>query len=117
LKFSPAPSKEEDKPARSRAELSRLLAEIKAAGYATVTRTRRLMEEISLSVPILLDDHVVAGLTVRFASSAVPLKAGVERFLPKLRQSAAKIGALYSEQNSEPSVISRGRIDPVNNGA
>ncbi len=110
-------NKEEDKPARSRADLSRLLAEIKAAGYATVTRTRRLMEEISLSVPIVLDDHVVAGLTVRFASSAVPLKAGVERFLPKLRQSAARISTLYSEQQSDTSVFGRGRIDPVNNGA
>ena len=47
-------NKEEDKPARSRAELQRMLAEIKVAGYATATRTRRLVEEISLSVPVLL---------------------------------------------------------------
>ncbi len=110
-------NKEEDKPARSRADLARLLAEIRAAGYATVTRTRRLVEEIGLSVPILLNDRVVASLTVRFASTAVPLKTGVERFLPRLRQSAEKISTLYSEQQSETSVIGRGRIDPVNSGA
>jgi hypothetical protein len=70
-----------------------------------------------LSVPILLDDRVLAALTVRFASSAVPLKGGVERFFPKLREGAAKISALYLEQQSEPLFIRRGRIDPVNSGA
>jgi IclR family mhp operon transcriptional activator len=94
-------NKEEDKPARARAELQRMLGEIKASGYATVTRTRRLMEEVSLSVPILLPSQVLASLTVRFAASAVPLKIGLERFLPKLRQCAAKIGTLFSEQQAE----------------
>jgi IclR family mhp operon transcriptional activator len=94
-------NKEEDKLARSRAELQRLLAEIKASGYATTTRTRRLTEEVSLSVPILLHDRVLASLTVRFTASAVPLKNGVERFLPKLRQCAARIGTVFSEQQAE----------------
>jgi IclR family mhp operon transcriptional activator len=99
-------NKEEDRPARARAELTRALGEIKAAGYATATRTRRLVEEVSLSVPILLNDRVLASLTVRFAASAVPLKSGVERFLPKLRQCAAKISALFSEQQAEARVKS-----------
>jgi IclR family mhp operon transcriptional activator len=94
-------NKEEDKPARARADLQRVLAEIKSQGYATATRTRRLTEEISLSVPVLLADRVLAALTVRFAASAVPAKAGVERFLPKLRQCAAKISTLFSEQQAE----------------
>jgi IclR family mhp operon transcriptional activator len=110
-------NQEEDKPARARADLARLLAEIKAAGYATAARTCRQLEEVSLSVPILLDGRVLAALSVHFASSVVPLKAGVERFLPKLRQSAARISTLYLEQQSEPSFIGRGRIDPVNSGA
>ena len=93
-------NKEEDKPARARAELQRGLAEIRASGYATSTRTRRLVEEVSLSVPVLLQDRVLASLTVRFAASAVPLKTGVERFLPKLRQCAAKISASFSEQQA-----------------
>jgi IclR family mhp operon transcriptional activator len=94
-------NKEEDRPARARVELTHALGEIKAAGYATATRTRRLAEEVSLSVPILLNDRVLASLTVRFAASAVPLNSGVERFLPKLRQCAAKISALFSEQQAE----------------
>ena len=94
-------NKEEDRPALARAELTRTLGEIRAAGYATAARTRRLAEEISLSVPILLNDRVLASLTVRFAASAVPLKSGVERFVPKLRQCAAKISTLFAEQQAE----------------
>jgi len=40
-------------------------------------------------------------LTVRFAASAVPLKSGIERFLPKLRHCAAKISSQFSEQQAE----------------
>jgi IclR family mhp operon transcriptional activator len=94
-------NKEEDRPARSRLELQRMLAEIEAAGYATATRTRRLVEEVSVSVPILLRDRVLGSLTVRFAASAVPPKTGVERFLPKLRQCAARISTQFSEQQAE----------------
>jgi len=99
-------SKEEDRPARARAELARTLGEIQASGYATATRTRRLMEEISIAVPVLLQDRVLACLTVRFASSAVPLKNGLERFLPKLRECATKISALFAEQQAESSLKS-----------
>ena len=101
-------NKEEDAPARARAELQRALAEINTAGYATVTRTRRLLEEISMSVPVLLDDRVLASLTVRFAASAVPLKAAIERFLPRLRQCAGKISTQFSEQQAEARNLSDG---------
>jgi IclR family mhp operon transcriptional activator len=94
-------TKEEDQPARARVELQRVLAQIQAQGYATTTRTRRLMEEVSLSVPVLVADRVLASLTVRFAASAVPLKSGIERFSPKLRECAAKISTLFSEQQAE----------------
>jgi IclR family transcriptional regulator, mhp operon transcriptional activator len=117
LAFCPAPqrdtlidilarsSKEEDKLARlQRADLQRMLTDIKAQGYATATRTRRMVEEISVSVPVLVQDRVLAALTVRFASSAVPLRTGVERFFPKLRQCAATIGRSFSEQQADLSV-------------
>jgi IclR family transcriptional regulator, mhp operon transcriptional activator len=92
-------NKEEDKLARAqRADLQRMLADVKAQGYASTSRTRRLVEEISLSVPVLPDNRVLACLTLRFASSAVPLKLGFERFLPKLRQCAAAISNSFLEQ-------------------
>jgi IclR family transcriptional regulator, mhp operon transcriptional activator len=96
-----ASNKEEDKPARARDELLRTLGQIRAQGYAAATHSRRLSEEITLGVPVLLNGGAPAGLTVRFAGSVVPVKIGIERFLPKLRQSAAKITSLISEQRAE----------------
>jgi IclR family mhp operon transcriptional activator len=95
-------TKEDDKLARlQRPDLQRMLSDIKAQGYAAATRNRRMVEEISLSVPVVLNDRLLAALTVRFASSAVPLKSGVERFLPKLRQCAAAISRSFSDRQSE----------------
>jgi len=93
--------KEEDKAARNRLDLLRVLAEVKAQGYAAATRTRRLADEIAVSVPVPMNNGTLAGLTVRFVASAMPLKAGLERYLPKLRASAAKISATFSEQQAE----------------
>jgi IclR family mhp operon transcriptional activator len=93
-------NKEEDKPARDRTGLLRTLSEIKTHGFATATRTRRLMDEFAVSVPVPLGDRLAA-LNVRFVASAVPLKAGLERFLPKLRQCAAKISTVFLEQHAE----------------
>jgi len=116
LAYSPAPQREtlidilsrsnndEDRAAGTRPELARTLAQIKIAGYATSAHTRRPPEESSLSVPILLDERILASLTVRFAASAVPLEGAIEGFLPKLRASAAKIGSLFSKQQTEARV-------------
>lgn len=114
LAFCPAPerdtlidvlarsNKEENALARAdRSELQRMLSEIAAQGYAATTRTRRLVEEVSLSVPIRPNDRLLAVLTVRFPASAIPLKSGLERFLPKLRACAAKISTLFTEQQAE----------------
>lgn len=81
-----------------RPELERLFADIKAQGFATSLRTRRLTEEASIAVPVLLNDRVPAVLAARFSTAIVPLTTGIERFLPKLRQSAAKISIMLSEQ-------------------
>lgn len=114
LSFCPAPQrdtlldilarsgKEEDRLARApRAELQRMFADIRAQGYATTSRTRRLVEELSISVPVLLDERVLACLTARFAGSAVSQKSGVERFFPKLKQCATRIGTTFLEQQAE----------------
>jgi len=102
--------KEEDKAARNRVDLLRVLAEIQAQGYATTTRTRRLADEIAVSVPVPMNNGTLAGLTVRFVASAMPLKPGLERFLPKLRISAAKISATFSAQQAQGTATGRSRI-------
>ncbi len=111
LAFCPAPQrdalievlarspKDEDALARApQAELRAKLSEVKAQGYALTSSTQRSVEEVSLGVPIMLNGRVLACLGVRFAASAVPLPAALERFLPKLRQCAARIGHSFSEQ-------------------
>ena len=70
-------------------------------GYATATRTRRLVEELSISVPVPLQTKDLAVLTVRFVASVVPLKTGLERFLTKLRNCAAKISAAFSQKPTD----------------
>jgi IclR family mhp operon transcriptional activator len=93
--------KDEDRLARMpRTELTRILSEIRSAGYAATARTRRLVEEISVSVPVLSEDRVLTCLTVRFAANALPQRAGIERFLPRLRQCASKISHAFVEQQT-----------------
>jgi IclR family mhp operon transcriptional activator len=94
--------KEEDRLARApRVDLQRILAEIKMQGHAATSRTRRLVEEISVSVPVLLDDRILACLTTRFAASAIPQRTGIERFLPKLKQCAVRISNSFREEQAE----------------
>ena len=100
-------NKEEDRPARDRGELLRVLAEIKSSGYAIVTRTRRLVDEFAISVPVPMNDRTMAALTVRFIASALPLKTGIDRLVPKLRQCAARISTAFVEQQAEA------RLHPV----
>ena len=45
---------------------------------------------------------MLAAVTIRFSGTAVPLKLAVERFLPKLRDTAQKIRETFIEQQSEP---------------
>ena len=94
-------NKEEDALARNRPELMKLLNDVRMQGYASAVRPRRVSDEISMAVPILIDDRVLAAVSIRFSGTAVPLKLGVERFLPKLRDTANKIRQSFVEQQRE----------------
>ena len=84
-------TREEDRLARSPEELEKILEEAREQGYATAVRSRRVSEEVAMSVPVLVDDRVLATLAVRFSASAVPLGLAVERFIPKLQETANTI--------------------------
>jgi IclR family mhp operon transcriptional activator len=100
-------NQEDDKPARvQRAELERNFADVAAQGFATAVRTRRLAEEISISVPVELRDRAAAVLTLRFLSSALSLQSALERFLPKMRECAARISTSFSEQHAPERAVS-----------
>src|SRR5216683_1207656 len=81
----------EDRLARSRTEVERLLNETRAQGFGMAQRPRRVSEEISLAIPVRVKDRVLATVTVRYAATAVPLRTAVEQFLPKMREVAHKI--------------------------
>jgi DNA-binding IclR family transcriptional regulator len=63
---------------------------------------RRVSDEITMAVPVLLEDTVLAAVVIRFAEKAVPFKIAVERFVPKLRQAAQKILQTFAEQQRNP---------------
>jgi IclR family mhp operon transcriptional activator len=90
-------TREEDKLARSRPEVEKILEETRELGYATSVRTRRVSEEVAMSVPVLIGDRVLATIAVRFAASAVPLRLAVERFIPKLLDTASVIRQRFSD--------------------
>jgi IclR family mhp operon transcriptional activator len=93
---------EEDKLAQSRGEVERILEEAREQGFAMASRTRRVSEQIALAVPVLIEDRVIATVALRYAASAVPARTAVERFVPKLRDTAQKIRAQFTEQQSNP---------------
>lgn len=91
-------AREEDKLARNPGELGRLLNETQAQGYASAIRARRVSDEVSLAVPILVPAQVLACLTLRFSAAAVPMKTALERFLPRLAAAAATISTEFRRQ-------------------
>ena len=95
-------SRDEDALARNRTDLMKLLNDIRMQGYASAVRPRRVYDEISIAVPIMIDDRVLAAVMVRFSGTAVPLKLAVDRFLPKLRDTANKIRQTFADQQREP---------------
>lgn len=64
-------------------------------------RDRGPEDEVTVAVPVNSPDRLWAALCVRFMSSAVPLNAGLERFLPGLRACAARIATLLSENQAQ----------------
>jgi IclR family mhp operon transcriptional activator len=108
LAFCPAPQRDallellarsplpEDRMARDRNEVERLLSETRNQGFGMAHRARRVSEETSLAVPVGSKDRILAALTVRYAATAVPLRTAVEQFLPKMREVAQKIEAQFA---------------------
>jgi IclR family mhp operon transcriptional activator len=94
-------AREEDKLARNPVELARILNETRQQGYASAIRARRVSDEISLAVPVRVDEEVLACLTVRFSASAVPMKTALERFLPRLTAAAERIRSQFARQQGK----------------
>jgi IclR family transcriptional regulator, mhp operon transcriptional activator len=81
----------EDRLARNRVEVDRLLTETRNQGYGIAHRARRALEETSLAVPVRARERILAAVTVRFAAKAVPLRTAIEQFIPRMREVAQRI--------------------------
>ena len=86
----------EDRLARNRLEVDRLIAETRTQGFGMAHRTRRVSDETSLAVPVRAKERVLATITVRYAATAVPLRTAVEQFLPGMRDVALQIESQLS---------------------
>lgn len=95
-------TREEDALARNPGELGRILNEAREQGYVSAVRARRLADEVSLAVPIMLEHRVLACLSVRFAAGAVPVKTALDRFLPRLHTAVERVRAQFEAQQQHP---------------
>jgi IclR family mhp operon transcriptional activator len=83
--------------ARDRPEIERILQESRAQGFGLSQRARRISQEITLALPLRAAERVLGTLAVRFAATAVPLRSAIEQFLPKMREVATKIETEFSQ--------------------
>lgn len=91
----------EDQPAANRKKVNDLLLETRKRGYAAWRRPRRVSDELSLSVPILAGERLLASLTIRFSSTAVPETEAIQRFIPRLKATAQRIGEVFLSQGEQ----------------
>lgn len=98
----------DDRLARDRPEIERLLQETRVQGFGLSQRARRISQEISLALPLRGSDRVLGTLAVRFAATAVPLRSAIDQFLPKMREIAARIEAEFAQKSATP-MAGRGR--------
>ena len=90
-----------DHAARNRKQVEQLLLETRNRGFSIYSRPRRVSDELSFSVPVMSNDRMLASLTVRFSKTAVPQAIAIERFIPKMRQVARRIGTEFAEQQGQ----------------
>jgi IclR family mhp operon transcriptional activator len=98
--------KEEDRPARNRKKVYDSLVETRKRGFAIAHRMRRVSEELSISVPIIAEDRLLAALTFRCSSTAVPEADAVKKFVPKLKAVAQQIGQEFIDQHNTDALVS-----------
>ena len=81
----------EDRLARNRSEVERMLNETRNQGFGMAHRARRVSEEVSLAIPVRAKGRILATMAVRYAATAVQLRTAIDQFLPKMREVAREI--------------------------
>lgn len=88
-----------DEQGSNRKKTIELLSDAKKRGYSVWRRPRRISDELSFSVPIFAKDRLLAAFTIRFSSTAVPETDAIQRFIPRMKAVAQRIGHDFLTQN------------------
>jgi IclR family mhp operon transcriptional activator len=95
-----------DKLARNRKKVYEILVETRQRGFAISRRPRRISDELSFSVPIIAEDRLLASLTMRCSSTAVPEHEATRSFVPKIKAVATQIGQEFIDQHRTDALVS-----------
>jgi IclR family mhp operon transcriptional activator len=94
-----------ERPHLDRADVERLIADVRSVGFSCMQHPSESSERSSLSVPVLAGGDTLAALSVRFARSAVTRQVIMERFLPALRRAAHAMVDCFNRSSPAPSPL------------
>jgi IclR family mhp operon transcriptional activator len=89
----------ENQAAKNKKKVYETLLETRKRGFAIWHRKRRVADETSFAVPIIVEDRLLACLTMRFASTAISEQEAIKSFVPKLHQTAQDITEEFLRQH------------------
>ncbi len=87
--------KQEDLPARNRAAIERRLQQVRQLGFDSRQRQSQTTTWRAMAVPVFTGGRILASLSVRYIQKAVSPEKEREEFLPKLRNTAKRIGQSF----------------------
>jgi len=88
----------EDKMARDRQLVGRILGEVKRNGYAVFDNPS--MAEMSMAVPLFVKGNVIGGVVIRFIRTAMSPEQAIEKHLHFMQRTAAEICKAFDEAHS-----------------
>ena len=103
-----AKSKEpENQAAKNKKKVYESLLETRKRGFSVWHRKRRVADETSFAVPLIVEDRLLACLSMRFASTAIPEAEAIEKFVPRLRKATQDIAEEFLRQHQRDPIASQ----------
>lgn len=93
--------KPEDLAARNPAAVARRLRKIRQTGFDTSGLQRQSITWRAMAVPVFARGQILASLSVRYIRKAVTRAAEQEKLLPRLRDTAQRIGASFEASSAD----------------
>jgi len=103
-----AKSKEpENQAAKNKKKVYESLLETRKRGFSVWHRKRRVADETSFAVPLIVEDRLLACLSMRFASTAISEAEAIEKFVPRLRKATQDIAEEFLRQHQRDPIASQ----------